>query len=296
MRTGGKVALIAIGATLLIGGGVIFAIGLKDHKIVAETREVDLKDYDFNNFNFDIDTADVRFIVTRDSTKKIVFQENKHENFECKEEEHTLYVTSKFSKKWYEWIVPDWTRKKVDVYLPASDLGALKVKSSTGNLKVPHDFTFESADIHQSTGDVEYLANTSGEVKIEVSTGDVKMQNVNVKTLTLKHSTGKATLNTVRAETIDIKGSTGNVKLTDVITTCELKVHGSTSNIIFDSIDGNGIDFETSTGDVKGTVLTGKMFDVKSDTGKETYPTSTSGAPKFRVRTSTGDIKISVKA
>ena len=314
MRTGGKVALIAIGATLLIGGGAMFAFGLKDHKFVAETREVDLSDKDIKNFEFDLDVSDLNFIPTSDGTKKIVYHENSNLRHEDKVEEQTLFVSSKLNKKWYEWIIPDWSKKKVDLYLPGGDFASLKVKSSTGDINITQEYTFESADLSLSTGDIKFKANVSGDIKIKISTGDVNLENVAAKSISIEHSTGKVNmknvnvteaividgstgktkLEAVRSASLNIKSSTGDVYLVDVETTGELKIHGSTSDIKFDGIDGNGIDFETSTGDIEGSVKSGKMFDVRGG-GKEVYPQSTSGAPTFKARTSTGDIKISIK-
>lgn len=314
MKKGVKVALILIGSGLLIGGGVMFAIGIKDHKFIAETREVDLSDKDIKNFEFDLATSELTFIRTTDSTKKVVFHENEKEYHEDKVVEHTLYVTSKETKKWYEWMTPDWSKKKVEVYLPAGELGTLKIKSSTGDIKIPHEFTFESADFDVSTGDVNYKANTSGDVKISISTGDISISDISAKGIELHHSTGKVNLKNVnvtecividgstgktklestRSACLNIKSSTGDVSLNDVETTGELKVHGSTSDIEFDGIDGNGIDMETSTGDIKGSVKTGKVFKAYSS-GRVIVPDDTSGAATFKAKTSTGDIKITLK-
>ena len=51
---------------------------------------------------------------------------------------------------------------------------------------------------------------------------------------------------------------------------------------------------ETDTGDVRGTILTSKIFFAKSDTGDEDVPETTTGGI-CRIKTDTGDIKIRIK-
>jgi hypothetical protein len=80
----------------------------------------------------------------------------------------------------------------------------------------------------------------------------------------------------VTGEEIKIKSSTGDVKLTD----CDAS---------------NLIDIETSTGDVNAVLLSGKTFETKTSTGINDVPPSTEGAPLCRIKTSTGDIKVTVK-
>ena len=317
MRTGIKALLIVTGSALLLAGGGIFIAGCQNTKLASDERVVDLADKDVHNFDFDLSTSEVEFKVTTDGTKKVVFYENKNFWHEDRVEEHTLYVVSKDTQKWYEKIIPDFSRKRVEVYLPAGELGTLKIKNSTGDIKVPKEYTFESVDMELSTGDVEYNASVKGSFNFTSSTGDVSLTDVSAKSmkinrstgsarlksinveevLYLEGSTGNAALEEVRSESLEIKSSTGKVKLNDVIVSETMKIHASTGDVEFADIDaGGGIDIETSTGDVEGSLLTGKTFEVYSSSGDTKYPSQTVGAPICKVKTSTGDIKITVKA
>ena len=71
-------------------------------------------------------------------------------------------------------------------------------------------------------------------------------------------------------------------------------VHAGTEDDPFDNADAETLDIETSTGDVRGTLGSPKIFDVRTDTGKVNYPTSTEGG-LCKIRTDTGDVNISFK-
>ena len=65
-------------------------------------------------------------------------------------------------------------------------------------------------------------------------------------------------------------------------------------DVIFDSFDAKNIYVSVTTGDVKGTILTDKIFNVKSSTGKVNVPDTYNGGI-CKISTTTGDIIISYK-
>ena len=127
-----------------------------------------------------------------------------------------------------------------------------------------------------STGDVSAKSVSSdGEVSVGVTTGDACLTDLTCKNLTSSGSTGNITLKSVRAsDSISLKRSTGDVT--------------------FDGCDATALTVKTSTGNVRGSLLTEKIFSVKTSTGKVSVPDGTSGGT-FDATTSTGDIIIKIK-
>lgn len=317
MKKSIKAVLLISGSILLLAGGGIFAVGCKNSKLEQKVRTFDLADKAVQNFNFNLSVSDLEFIPTTDGTKKVVLYENEKIYHEERIEESTLFVESKGKEKWYQQIKPDLTKKKVEVYLPSSELGTLKIDSSTGDIKIPKEYSFDSSEISLSTGNVVYNASVKNAVSIRSSTGDVSLNDVNAKSMKIKRSTGKATLKNInveevlelegstgkvdieklRSKTLLVSGSTGDIELNDVVMTEDIKINVSTGDVEFSDMDASGIiDIETSTGDVKGSLLSGKTFDVRSDTGRIDIPEQSVGAQLCKVRTDTGNIKITVKA
>ena len=98
----------------------------------------------------------------------------------------------------------------------------------------------------------------------------------------------------INCTTLDINAGTGDKKLINVISTGDMNIKGSTGDIILDGVDAANIYITNSTGDVKGTILTDKLFDIHSNTGEKAYPESKPGG-MCQVKTSTGDILLSYK-
>ena len=93
---------------------------------------------------------------------------------------------------------------------------------------------------------------------------------------------------------LDIKISTGKTKLTNVLVSNDFTLDGTTGDLLLDGFDALNMDIKINTWDVKGTILTTKIFDVESRTGRVRVPESSSGG-KCKIRTGTGDINLSYK-
>ncbi len=212
----------------------------------------------------------------------------------------------------------------------ASATGAVKIKGSTGHVRF-EDSAVGSLDIEVSTGDV-FLTRVAvtGEATITVSTGDVAATDVTAAAFRSKGGTGHATLTNLAAATVEIErntgrttmtgceatdlileNSTGDVTLTDVRTTRlvseadtghltltntlvaeKLTVKRDTGDVTFCDSDAGEILIETDTGKVTGTLLTEKIFIVRSDTGRIDVPESVNGG-KCKITTDTGKIILS---
>ena len=73
----------------------------------------------------------------------------------------------------------------------------------------------------------------------------------------------------------------------------QISIKRSTGDVKFVDCDAMALEITTDTGDVRGNLLTDKIFICKSDTGSMKYPETTSGGI-CRVHTDTGDIKLSI--
>lgn len=72
---------------------------------------------------------------------------------------------------------------------------------------------------------------------------------------------------------------------------CKTKYFGRTGNVAFDGADAAEISVKTNTGDVTGSLLTGKVFVVQTDTGAVDVPKTAAGG-RCEIETDAGDIRI----
>ena len=310
--------VIAVLLVLLgCGAFVISMTALKWDFHALSTVEYETVEYDFNEAFSDIkitaDTAKVTFLPSEGEVTRVVCLENKKAPHSVSLKEGMLLVELDDQRKWYDHISINFKSPSITVYLPQNEYGILSVKSSTGEVEIPADFSFRKIDVTLSTGDVSCFASASEDVRIKTSTGDILLEGVNAASLRLSAttgrvtvqrcaitgevsvdvSTGKTALSDLTCQSVKTTGSTGKVILTNTVATASFSIKRTTGDVEFERCDAPTITVETDTGDVRGTLLTGKHFDTDTDTGRVTVPKDEEGG-SCRVRTSTGDIRLSI--
>ena len=307
-------SLILIGAIIFVG--VMFMIDwdikkLSNVKYISNEYEIS---EEIKSISIESDTADIAFIVSDGQNSSVSCYEQSKVTHSVNVVDGVLKIELVDTRKWYEYISIGFENSKITIVLPAGEYESLYIKEHTGDINITNDFSFESIDISATTGDVSNGASSSGIMKIKVSTGNIFTEGVSADLLDLsvstgkinaskidcagelkiQVSTGKVNLADVSCESFTSKGGTGDIYLKNVLASDKLFIERSTGDVSFDGSDAAGICVKTDTGDVEGTLLSDKVFVVKTDTGKINVPSSLTGG-KCEIETDTGDIKISIK-
>ena len=268
---------------------------------------------EFNNISIKTDTADIAFVPSNDGMCRVVCYEDAKKNHSVEVQNGTLTLDGVNNKKWYDYIGINIDPPKITVYLPEAEYSSLIIEESTGDIDILRDFKFKSIDVSLSTGDVKCYASAAEAIKIAASTGDICAESISASSLDITVSTGKVTVSDMTCDgniTIGVStgktyltdivcknlistGRTGDISLKNVISTEKISVERSTGDVTLDRSDAAELFIMTSTGDVKGSLLTNKVFIIKTDTGRINVPNSITGG-RCEITTDTGDIKISI--
>ena len=312
---------LIIGASLIIIGCILFVGAMNmfnwDFTKLStdkfETNKYDITNENFENISLMTKEATVKFLLSDSDKTTVVCYEKANQKHSVSVKDNTLLIEINDSRKWYEYIGINFDSPEITVYIPQKNYAKLSVVASTGDIEVSPDFNFASIDITVSTGEVRNYASATEKIKISTSTGNIVSKNISAGYLELSVSTGNINLSginctedintsvsTGKMNFLDItcknfnsKGSTGDISLNNVIIENQINIERSTGKVVFEKCDANEIFVETDTGDVKGTLLSDKVFIVKTDTGKINVPQTTMGG-KCEITTDTGDIKIEI--
>ncbi len=315
-----KIWLIIATCLVLVGcivlGGVMAMLKWDFKKLSTTkfmTNEHKISE-NFSNISMDTDTAKITFALSNDGLCKVECFEDIKAKHSVTVEDDTLIIKLVGEKAWYDHIGINFHSPQITVYLPETEYGALNITEDTGDIEIPQNFKFQSVDLTLSTGDVRFLASASGLVKIKTSTGHICLENISAEMLDLHTTTGNisvsnancagdvsATVSTGKTSLADITcknltsiGNTGDITLKNVIASEQFSIKRSTGDVKLDGCDAAEIRIETDTGDVKGTLLTDKVFMAQTDTGRIDVPKTVTGG-KCEVTTDTGDIKFTVE-
>ena len=326
------VAIVLTSLGAMIFTGALFATGFDFSKFSGDgqmTEKTFTVNEDFRNIEIDVKVSDVEFRHAEDGICKVVALESEKIYHTVAVENGTLKINSVTEpQKWFDFSWFSVKTPSVTVYLPESICGELKISATTGDIRIPDGFAFEKAEVEASTGDVEIQGGFRTMLWVKTTTGDIRVRDISCWDMDLEVSTGKITVKSVNcgyysvasmpstvqygqvsirvgtgalvAEdlscgTLESTGGTGRIQMKNVVTRNGIFLKRGTGDIRFESCDAeNGmITMETSTGEVRGSFKTGKIFTAKSSTGHIRVPDSTTGIP-CKITTSTGDIEITL--
>ncbi len=311
---------LAAAAAFILAGLLLFAAVMTVHDwdftslggAGFQTDTFDLTE-GFDNISIRSGTSDIRFLPSGDGTRRVVFFERAKTECSASVLNGTLRIETADARKWYEQIPFQFGTPRITVFLPGNEYDSLSIEGSTGDIEVPEDFRFQSAQIAASTGDIAWSASSGGSVRIKASTGDIRLENLSAGTLGLSVSTGKVelrsvvcagdadvTVSTGKVSLSDVScrnlfssGNTGDISMSSVIASEKISIQRSTGDVRLEGCDASELLIQTGTGDVTGSLLSEKMFAVRSDTGRIEVPESAAGG-RCSITTDTGDIKIAV--
>ena len=320
MRKNRKIWLLVAVSFVVIGGVILGGIMNIFHWDFTKLSTVK---YQTNNYNFNesfenisvtTNTADVVFLPSDDTNTSITCYEQENMMHTVTVKDGTLNIEVTDTRKWFEFIGFSIAAPKITISIPQGKYGGLNIRSSTGDVQVPNNFSFATIDMQGSTGNVINHASASDSIQITRSTGDIQIENITASSLDLKVSagkitvantkisdhinlrvsTGKSILTDVQCKKLTTTGDTGDITLTNVIANGNFTIRRTTGNVTFNRCDAAEISVATDTGKVSGSLLTDKVFITESDTGRINVPKTTSGV-KCEITTDTGDIRITIE-
>ena len=246
-----------------------------------------------NSISINTDTAHIEFVPSDDGICRVVCYEEAKERHCIEVQNGTLTVNVLNDKEWYDYIGVNIDSPKITIYLPAAEYSSLVIEGSTGDIEISKDFVFKSIDVSLSTGDVKCYASAEETIKIVTNTGNVYMESISATSLDLTVSTGRVTVSDIVCKNLTSQGVTGDISLKNVISTEKISIERETGDVTLEASDAVEIFITTDTGDVKGNLLTDKVFITKTDTGRIDVPNSITGG-RCEITTDTGNIKISI--
>ncbi len=284
--------LFLLGCFLM--GGALMGLNWNFSKLSTtkyETNSYTISE-SFQNISILANTADIVFVPSESGSAVVCYEENKAKH-SVSVKGDTLVIELVDNRKWYDHIGFHFDTPKITVQIPNGDYGILHLTSDTGDVMLPEHYRFQSMDISLSTGDITCRSSCLEDARIRTTTGHIHLENLSAKALDLSVSTGHAKLTDVACKSFTSHGNTGDLTLQNVIAEETITLRRSTGYVSFDRCDAREIFVETDTGDVKGTLLTDKVFFAQTDTGNVNVPKTMTGG-KCEIATSTGDISIQI--
>ena len=142
---------LIIATSLILIGGLIFAgvmtvlkwdfSKLATVKYVTNTYEII---DDFSDILINTNTADITILPSNDEKCSVVCYEEQKISHTVTTEDNLLAIEAVNKTKWFDYIGLNFDTPKITIYLPKTEYTSLSISESTGDIKIPKDFTFKN--------------------------------------------------------------------------------------------------------------------------------------------------------
>jgi hypothetical protein len=184
---GFKTAVIIIAVLLIVIGGAICFFGMTSINFDFDklaTNEAVTKEYtaegEFDRIYVESILSGIKLVISEDDTCRVTYSDTRKLPLSISVEGGELKVVQKDERKWYERIGIFTTKTEIVIYLPKAEYESLGVCNTVGDLYVQSGFTFGSASVDATTGDVEFNASVKGDLNVNATTGDVEIGGKNI--------------------------------------------------------------------------------------------------------------------
>ena len=280
----GKKTAVVIAAICIVLGLVIsiFAMSLGDF----DEEKFDTFDYienvyevkgDFTNISIKGIEADIILLPSIDGKCTVVASEAAKVRNNVSVEGGTLFINRIDERKWYDFIGIWSSEISMDmiVYLPESQYEELYIKTVSGNIEVPEGFSFDTADVFSTSGDIEFFGEVETKLVMESTSGDIELAGINAFDIRIHTLSGE-----IEADSVNSDG--------------RIKIDTTSGDIDISRSDAKDIVLEAVSGDIECEFLSSKIFDLKSTSGDIKAPQDDAASGKCTAKTTSGDIYIRV--
>ena len=276
MKKAKKIAIII--AVSMMALGLIFIVGslafVRFDATKLNTKEWETKTYavedSFTNISVYGGDAAVSFVTAADGNCKVVCTENEVIYDKIEVVNNTLTIERVDESEWYHNIGVNFGEIEITVYLPEKEYEALFVDNSSGRIDVPGDFTFAEAEVLNTSGKTNFMADVEGTLKVENTSGGIYVGDNSVGDLWVKGTSGSIeVMSVVATNDVEVNGSSGGIgvskvecanisvantsgvlRLSEIVATGDVNVKGTSGGVHLEDVECANLTGSNSSGKI----------------------------------------------
>ncbi len=281
-----------MGVGMLVGG-IGLAISGGDFSEISNlkrvTRQEELES--FHSIDMDLGSGDVRILSATDGRYSVYLKESDllYHNVEVKD--GVLKIEQKDARKWYQRIGVSVAEMEVTLYLPTAEYSSWQIDANGGDIQLLTGADEAGVRLHTSSGDITVENAEFKTLAASASSGEIEIKSVAAEHISVKTQSGDADLENTACDNLLVDVASGNIDLENVRVLGESNLCANSGDVKLSACDSGSYIIETGSGNVKGSILTAKVFDAKAGSGSVRVPASGSGGV-CKVRTGSGNIRL----
>lgn len=292
------VAVICIAFGIIVSFAAFITMGF-DFSKINMMEDFEMKIYeiseDFDNIKIHEIECDVYLLPSDNGKCRVESTENDKIINIVEVKNGTLEITRKDVRPWYEHIGIWWGNDfSLTVYLPKNEYRNLYLKTVSGNISVPDNFNFSSAETISTSGDISFCGKVTNGFSAKSTSGVLNLKNVNGGAAEAVTTSGDIFLENINADSLLVKTTSGRFDVSDIKINGSAEFYSVSGNMKMNYADASSFIIKTTSGDVFCDILSRKNFKTQTTSGDIRVPESDFSAGFFDVKTTSGDITVNI--
>ncbi len=290
------VVLVVIGLIISIFALISINFDFATLNTIHSANNTYTVDESFNNIFVDDVECDINIMISDDDKCHIICVEEEKITHSVTVQNNTLTVKRVDKRNWYECIrFFYWENMRIDVYLPETEYKELYIKSTSGDIEIPENFTFGKTELYSTSGDIIFSAKVNDNFSVKTTSGNINLSSIKSKgQLNLESTSGDINISDVKCQNISAETTSGNNKFLNLITKNNMQIKSVSGDVYLEHSDAGEIYIKTTSGNVLGTLLTDKIFNTSTTSGSISIPKSDIGG-NCEIITISGNINLAVE-
>ncbi len=282
------VSMIAVGFVSIVGSLAFVRFdATKLNTMDWENKTYAVEDT-FTNISIQGGDATVSLVPATDGKCKVVCTENEVIYDKVEVVDNTLTIERLDESQWYHNIGLNFGEIEITVYLPEDEYETLFIDNTSGRVDVPEDFTFAEAEVVNSSGKINFMADVDGALKVENTSGGIYVGDNSVESLSVKGTSGSIeVMNVVAMGDFEVNGSSGGIdisevgcanisvenssgvmRLSEIAATGDINVEGTSGGVHLEDVECANLTGSNSSGKINCTdVIASGDINLKNSSG-----------------------------
>ena len=206
----------------------------------------------------------------------VVSHDSEYLTTEVYVENGTLYITRRNELPWYAYIGVDIASYGIALMLEDTEFESLDITTASGDVMLWTGLKGNALKVHTTSGDFSAYMQSYDTFEVQCVSGDIQLLNGIADTMRLNTTSGEISLGGITIlETLQADTMSGDMELTQVVG-CK------------------NATLKTASGDVSGSLQSGKQFVCETASGDIQVPADTPNGGVCTVHTASGDIELTV--
>lgn len=271
-------------------------------------------DEPFDSLSVRAGSHQVRLLPSEDGACRVEWNESERSRVQVAVKGGTLEAVEKttggaFGPVGFFWGTS--AQLSITIRLPEAEYLALTVETSSGDVEVPEGFRFWTVRLDSTSGSLRFFSQVSKELHMRSTSGDQELAGASPALAEMDSISGCLLLRSCECGALSASATSGEIRLENCrggsltlsntsggleLDTCRFSGAASletvSGDIRFSDLDAGSLSFDAVSGSVEGTLLSGKVFQADTVSGRISLPTADPSGGLCAAETTSGDIDI----